>query len=404
MTMKSLILVLIFVLLYAVAPPQTQAAYSYTVPIIEIKQTVSFRESASTSSKRIRYLKPGETLDIMNKPNSYWYEASASSGTSGFVSSSSTYIKLSSRIIYPEPNGEAISSVSFRTGPSTSSNRIRYLARGELIWILEKVNDYWYKAADKNSTIGYLSTNAKYIDTAFSDSTDDEKAIYVKEPNAQVIKNVSFRKGPSTENERIRYLQAGEPLWILKKLNSYWYEAKDKNGTIGYVSTSSSYITSSFIEEEKIIDLIGTVGLVINAGMTYLGTPYEFGSSRLDTSTFDCSDFIRQIFLDGIGLKLPSDSSQQADWVKQNYGGQAIADWQQLKRGDLMFFMSYKGNDESAYTAAIKSTAEVTHVGIYLGNGQVLHTYSVVSGGVTISNLKGTNWENRFLYGGQALR
>lgn len=199
-------------------------------------------------------------------------------------------------------------------------------------------------------------------------------------------------------------MQAGEPLWILKKLNSYWYEAKDKNGTIGYVSTSSSYITSSFIEEEKIIDLIGTVGLVINAGMTYLGTPYEFGSSRLDTSTFDCSDFIRQIFLDGIGLKLPSDSSQQADWVKQNYGGQAIADWQQLKRGDLMFFMSYKGNDESAYTAAIKSTAEVTHVGIYLGNGQVLHTYSVVSGGVTISNLKGTNWENRFLYGGQALR
>lgn len=404
MTMKSLILVLILVLLYAVAPPQTQAAYSYTVPIIEITQTVSFRESASTSSKRIRYLKPGETLDIMNKPNSYWYEASDSSGTSGFVSSSSTYIKLSSRIIYPEPNGEAISSVSFRTGPSTSSNRIRYLARGELIWILEKVNDYWYKAADKNSTIGYLSTNAKYIDTAFSDSTEDEEAIYVKEPNAQVIKNVSFRKGPSTENERIRYLQAGEPLWILKKLNSYWYEAKDKNGTIGYVSTSSSYITSSFIEEEKIIDLIGTVELVINAGMTYLGTPYEFGSSRLDTSTFDCSDFIRQIFLDGIGLKLPSDSSQQADWVKQNYGGQAIADWQQLKRGDLMFFMSYKGNDESAYTAAIKSTAEVTHVGIYLGNGQVLHTYSVVSGGVSISNVKGTNWENRFLYGGQALR
>ncbi|MEX2103824.1 MAG: SH3 domain-containing C40 family peptidase [Bacilli bacterium] len=398
MTMKGLIFVLILAIYFSISPHQSHAAYSYTEPIIEIKQTVSFRERASTSGERIRYLKSGEKLEIISRPNSYWYEAQDIYGTIGFLSSSSTYIKLSTNLIYPEPNGEVVRSVSFRTGPSTSSNRIRYLARGEMIWILEKVNNYWFKAGDKNNTVGYVSTNAKYIHTAFNDSTVD-----ARQPNAQVIKSVSFRKGPSTSDERIRYLQAGEPLWIVTKLNNYWYEAQDKNGTIGYVSSSSSYITSSYIKEETIRDLNGAVELIINAGMTYLGTPYEYGSSRFDTRTFDCSDFIRQIFLDGIGLKLPSDSRQQADWVKQNAGGQAIADWQQLHRGDLMFFMSYKGYDTTAYTTVDKSMEEVTHVGMYLGNNQVLHTYSVQSGGVVISNVDGTHWENRFLYGGTAL-
>src|SRR5690554_735032 len=121
MTVKGFILALTLTLLLTLAPPQADAAYSYTEPIIEVKKSVNFRESPSTSGNRIRYLKQGEKLEIISKPNSYWYEARDASGMIGFVSSSSTYIKLSSQLIYPETNGEAISSVSFRTGPSTSS-------------------------------------------------------------------------------------------------------------------------------------------------------------------------------------------------------------------------------------------------------------------------------------------
>jgi cell wall-associated NlpC family hydrolase len=486
MNLKGLLLLLTLTLVSTAIPLHASAAYSYEVPVIEVIQTVNFREAASTSSNRIRYLQVGETLDIIRKPNSYWYEATDSTGTNGFVSSSTTYIKLSTKLVYPEPNGEAISTVSFRTGPSTSNDRIRYLykgerfwviektndywykimdrhdvigyvssgaqyistsfvspipnppneqaspagepngqvvagvnfraapstdaerirylAAGELLWIVEKVNDYWYKAADENNILGYVSTSSKYIDTVFSDPTEAEEETYVEEPNAQVIKTVSFRTGPSTSNERIRYIQAGEPLWILKKMNSYWYEAKDKNGTTGYVSTNTTYLTTTFIEEYKTLDPADAAELVINAGMKYLGTPYEFGSSRFDTTTFDCSDFIRQIFIDALGLRLPGDSRQQAEWVKQNAGGQPLTDWRQLQRGDLMFFMEYKGYKASSYTEVNKSTEIVRHVGMYLGNGQVLHTYSVSSGGVLISNIAGTQWDYRFLYGGQALQ
>jgi cell wall-associated NlpC family hydrolase len=135
--------------------------------------------------------------------------------------------------------------------------------------------------------------------------------------------------------------------------------------------------------------------------MKYWGTPYEFSSDRSTTTTFDCSDFVRTAFLEGAGITLPSDSRKQGAYVKQKGG--VLTDWHQLKRGDLMFFMSYKGSNESSYAGVDKAAQTITHVGIYLGNGQILHTYSKESGGVRTSNIAGTHWEYRFLFGGSAL-
>ncbi|BCG60440.1 C40 family peptidase [Paenibacillus sp. URB8-2] len=140
---------------------------------------------------------------------------------------------------------------------------------------------------------------------------------------------------------------------------------------------------------------------VINSGMKYLGTPYEFGSSRSNTQTFDCSDFVRQAYKEGTGVTIPPDSRKQGAYVKEN--GSHTKNWQELKPGDIMFFMSYRGNNESSYTGIDKNTARITHNGIYLGNGKILHTYSKKSGGVRIDNIPGTQWEKRFLFGGSTL-
>ncbi|MNP63179.1 NlpC/P60 family protein [compost metagenome] len=83
--------------------------------------------------------------------------------------------------------------------------------------------------------------------------------------------------------------------------------------------------------------------------------------------------------------------------------GAVEKDWTQLKRGDLMYFMSYRGTKASAYSGINKSSARITHTGIYLGDGKILHTYSKESGGVTTSKIDGTHWEKRFLFGGSAL-
>jgi cell wall-associated NlpC family hydrolase len=400
---------------------------------------VSFRTGPSTGYDRIRYLQPDEYITILEKINDYWYKATDSNNVTGYLSSNAKYITIVTAPTAPtqtqeqtapstgqqststtvEPNAAIVSSVSFRTGPSTGDSRIRYLQTGEKLWVLSKVNAYWYKAQDINGVTGYLSTSSKYIEliaplieqqeTAPSTAdeqqaavpvTEQEEPIFTPDPNATALRSVSFRTGPSIYDSRIRYLQTGEKLWVLDKVNSYWYKAQDKNGTIGYVSSSSYYIDTTYVDYYKKLVPSDAAQMVIDAGMKYLGTPYEFGSSRYNTETFDCSDFVRQAFLDGIELQLPGNSRTQAEYVKEI--GKTTTDWRALKPGDIVFFMSYKGYRASDYEGIDKSAERITHDGIYLGNGQVLHTFSKESGGVQVTSIVGNAWEYRMIFGGSA--
>lgn len=291
--------------------------------------------------------------------------------------------------------------VSFRDKPSLSGDRIRYLKKGESVTVVDKINSYWYKIKDSNNKVGYVSTSDKYLEVTGNTPADGKT-------NAEVVYGVSFRKGPSTDEDRIRYLKKGERVLVIDKVNNYWYKIKDEKGTVGYVSTNSKYLDTSYDDgldnsgPEDVINPSETISKVILTGKKYLGTPYEFGSSRSNTRTFDCSDFVRQAYLEGADIRLPADSRQQGQYVREK--GEVKTDWRDLKPGDLMFFMSYKGNKDSDYNDVDKFDERITHDGIYLGNGKILHTYSKESGGVRIDNIEGTNWERRFLYGGSVVK
>ncbi|MGI2294582.1 MULTISPECIES: NlpC/P60 family protein [unclassified Paenibacillus] len=237
---------------------------------------------------------------------------------------------------------------------------------------------------------------------------------------ATVKYGVNFRTSASTSGKIIRMLKKGESVTIISKLNSSWYKVTDKNGKTGYVSTNSKYLSltgqagsgsgssgssnsgsGSTGSDQGSQTSNASVEKVISAGMKYWGTPYEFGSNRNSTKTFDCSAFVQRAFLDAVGVKLPGDSRKQGQYVKDK--GNAKTSISSLKRGDLMFFMSYKGSKSSSYSGINKSSQRITHVGIYLGNNEILHTYSKESGGVRTSKISGTHWEYRFLYGGSAL-
>ena len=432
---KNLLVAALAANIALVSLPISAGAYSYTVEQVHVIDTVNFRTGPSTSSDRIRYLRKGEVLELIEKTNSYWLKVRDSSGTVGYVSSQAKYVDIRRVSVMPEPNGKVIYGVNLRTAPSTDSDVIRMLKKGEPVWILEQVSKSWYRVIDQNNVIGYASAKPKYISASFvpeGDVPDDpvpaepdkpsipgepdepsvpadpgededlaaqpEEPTYIAEPNAVIVSTVSFRTGPSTSAGRIRYMKAGEKLTVLNRYNDYWYYVQDQNGMFGYVSSSAKYISTSYVESYKKLDRAEAAELAIAAGMKYLGTPYEFGSSRNDTSTFDCSDFVRQAFLDGLGLRLPGDSRSQGAYVKEI--GKTSNDWRNLKRGDLMFFMSYQGSKASDYAGVNKTNARITHVGIYLGEGKILHTYSEKSGGVRIDSIAGTHWEYRFLFGG----
>lgn len=295
---------------------------------------------------------------------------------------------------------QIISGVNLRSKPSLSGAIIGFVSKGSVVKILEQSNDYFYKVKTSEGTTGYISTADKYIQVPESSSGT---------ASGVVIYGVNLRDKPSTSGKALGMLAKGTKVTILEQSNSYFYKVQTESGLAGYVSTSSKYL-----EINGKVETPGSspspapegsntakIESVIQTGKKYLGTPYEFGSDRNTTYTFDCSDFVRQAYRESIGIVLPADSRKQGKWIQDN--GTAVYNMDGLKRGDLMFFMSYKGSAASNYTGVNPNTERITHVGIYLGNGEILHTYSSSSGGVRIDKLTGA-WKYRFLYGGSVLK
>ncbi|WP_410511589.1 NlpC/P60 family protein [Paenibacillus sp. BR2-3] len=119
---------------------------------------------------------------------------------------------------------------------------------------------------------------------------------------------------------------------------------------------------------------------LISYAKRFLGVPYEFGAGPYEESkTFDCSSFTRHVFKKyGVNLpRLAKDQDNQGRRVSRS----------ELAPGDLIFF---------TVPGRFRSDAIPGHVGIYMGNGKIIHTWG--DPGVQISNLDTGYWSNVTLH------
>ncbi|MET0332059.1 MAG: C40 family peptidase [Dyella sp.] len=99
---------------------------------------------------------------------------------------------------------------------------------------------------------------------------------------------------------------------------------------------------------------------------------------RTPSTGFDCSGFVRYVFAHAIGLDLPSNSASQflaGLKVKRD----------DIQPGDLVFFR----------TAGRRGQGRISHVGIYVANGQFIHSPSRGKT-VRVDNLSESYWAKRF--------
>ncbi len=97
----------------------------------------------------------------------------------------------------------------------------------------------------------------------------------------------------------------------------------------------------------KLLDIPSSVELA----KLFLGLPYTWGGRS--SYGFDCSGFV-QMLLRWRGYNIPRDAGVQANW--EGYRSVAVAD---LQAGDVLYF----GSD-----------GKVTHTGMFIGNGQFIHS------------------------------
>lgn len=116
---------------------------------------------------------------------------------------------------------------------------------------------------------------------------------------------------------------------------------------------------------------------VLERGFSLIGTRYRPGGSSTATG-FDCSGFIGYVFREEAGIKLPRSTREMINMPAPKVARH------NLQPGDLIFF-------------ATSGRGRVNHAGIYIGDGEFIHSSSTRSGGVRVDKLASDYWNSRYL-------
>lgn len=287
-----------------------------------------------------------------------------------------------------------VNSLRLRSAATTSSETLAYASKNEVVVVLGKTGN-WYRVL-YNLREGYM--HCAYLRLETVENVELGYGVI----NAA---KVNMRKGPSTSNTSIGLSSKGDKAYIIG-INKQWYKVI-WNKTICYVrsdllsltevpyenrasekeplffrlgkSTGVKVTVANFLASDNYIaeqpsvtgsDLVATA-------KTCLGVPYVWGGESM--SGFDCSGLVQYVYQQN-GISIPRTCTTQ--YKVGVYVNQA-----DLQPGDLVFF-------QNTYTTGI------SHVGIYIGNGEFIHASS--SNGVMISKLSNSYWTAHY-YGARRI-
>lgn len=136
------------------------------------------------------------------------------------------------------------------------------------------------------------------------------------------------------------------------------------------VTFSSLLLSASLLLPTQSADAAYSKENVITEAKKHIGTPYRWGGTT--PKGFDCSGFIQYAHKKN-GVQLPRTAAQM-------YTKGAKVAKSSMEPGDLMFFSTYKKG--------------ASHVGIYLGNNQFIHS---ASKGVRIDKVSNSYWTKKYI-------
>ena len=259
-----------------------------------------------------------------------------------------------------------------RESASTDSTILATAPSGDTVVVLEDAGNGWYKV-DYKSIEGYMS--GEYLDVQ---KTADVKIGYGK-VNAGGS-TLNMRSGPGTSYDRVATLSDGTVVDIVG-IDNGWYKVT-YNGTTGYVS--SDYMITTKESPSSRGDSTATASSsdlgaqIVAYAKEFLGCPYSWGATG--PNAFDCSGFTYYVYKH-FGYTLNRGATGQLS------NGSSVASMYDLVPGDLVFF--YDG----------KVSTPVSHVGIYIGDGQFIHASTGDGRDVQIDDLFTGHYAKKYVYG-----
>ena len=345
--------------------------------------SLNFRSGPSTSHSIIGSLQKGQQVEYISESGS-WAKVKYN-GVTGYVHGDYLTKSTSTGISTSQGTTQYVNSTSglnVRSGAGTTYSKLGTLEYKEKVTVLSTSNG-WAKI-NYNGQTGYVSSS--YLQTTVPGGTTSENnnsstTTTVKYVNATSGLNV--RSGAGTSYSKIGSLDYKEKVTVLSTSNG-WAKINYK-GQAGYVSSSylqSTVPSGSTSNSGSNNSVSASASSVIAYAKTLLGKPYVWGAQG--PNSFDCSGFTYYVFKNKAGIILPRTSSAQS-----KYG--TYVSRNNLRAGDLVFFDTNGANN-----------GQVSHVGLYIGNGQMIHaSYSQKK--IVIDNFNSSYFKSTFVNGRRVL-
>ncbi|WP_343346773.1 C40 family peptidase [Terrisporobacter petrolearius] len=334
---------------------------------------LNVRKGPSTSYAKIATLTNGTKVKVITTSGE-WSKISSGSIT-GYVSNQ--YLSSKAPSSDNDSNETSITKyvdasvgLNVRKGAGTSYSVITTLSHGTKVTVKSTSNG-WSKITSGSVTgyvsSAYLSSNKPSTGNDSNNETSTTKYVDSKP-------GLNVRRGAGTSYSVITTLNHGTKVTV-KSTSNGW--SKITSGSVtGYVS--STYLSSNkpSTGNDSNTSTSTSASKVISYAKKLLGKPYVWGAQG--PSGFDCSGFTYYVFKNAAGITLPRTSSLQS-----HYG--TYVSRSNLKAGDLVFFDTVGSNNGG-----------VTHVGIYIGNGQLIHAASG-QGKVVINDMNSSYYVNTYV-------
>ncbi len=228
------------------------------------------------------------------------------------------------------------SSLNLRAAASTGSAVLTQIPNGQVVVISESASG-WGKVT-YNGTTGYASLD--YI------------AVGQGAPTGQAVVKLSsatlnLRAEASTASAVLAQIPNGQVLNVTE--NSNGWAKVTFNGVTGYVSTDYIYFGSPELPSRS--DAVSSKGqAVVELAKQHLGKAYVYGATG--PNNFDCSGLVYYVYRSmGVTLnRVADDQMKNGTYVSK----------ENLQPGDIVGFAN--------------SSGYVNHVGIYAGNGMMIHS------------------------------
>lgn len=246
--------------------------------------------------------------------------------------------------------------LNVRETPSTDAKLVGKMPKDSACEILE-IADGWAHITS-GEIEGYVSTDYLLM--------GPDAVMAAKELVQTIVRvdvdGLNVRDQASLDSAVLTSVPKGEELEYIETVDEDWIKVA--------IDDQEAYVAADYVVvEEKLPTAITMTELIYGVGVSdvrvdlveyakqFLGNPYVWGGESL-TNGVDCSGFVLCIYKK-YGIKLPHYS------VAQSNCGTKIST-SELQPGDLIFYADSSGT--------------INHVGIYIGNNQVIHASNPKSG------------------------